>query len=246
MKKITTSIFTLLLLLSTFGVHAVNQYNIEIIFFEDTSNRYINSEQWPVIIPPEESMTPPSVTLPINKLNNNIELNKTEYPNSNSVINITHHASDALADYVTRLNQSSRYNVLLHRSWQQTGLNDTDAIDIYVNTSGADDLKNNDVTIFNPGHQTSTINDNQNFMSNVEGTLKLILGRYLHIHTDLLYRRLNTAYKPDSPVLNGRIFSEYKIKSQRRMRSNELHYIDHPLLGILILVSPIKPPEPAE
>ena len=30
------------------------------------------------------------------------------------------------------------------------------------------------------------------------------------------------------------------------MRSNELHYIDHPLLGILVIVTPIKPPEPAE
>jgi hypothetical protein len=30
------------------------------------------------------------------------------------------------------------------------------------------------------------------------------------------------------------------IKQRRRMRSNELHYIDHPLLGLLIKISPVE------
>ena len=135
--------------------------------------------------------------------------------------------------------------MLLHRSWQHTGLSDTDAINIQVDTTKAKNAKNGNVTIFKPGYQTSTSN-NQILESSVEGTLKLILGRYLHIHTDLLYKRLNDTYKQTSPALHSKIFSEFKIKAQRRMRSKELHYIDHPLMGILILVSPIKQPEPAK
>ncbi len=31
------------------------------------------------------------------------------------------------------------------------------------------------------------------------------------------------------------------IKQSRRMRSNELHYIDHPMLGVLVRVTPVQP-----
>jgi hypothetical protein len=34
------------------------------------------------------------------------------------------------------------------------------------------------------------------------------------------------------------------LKQRRRMRSNELHYIDHPLLGLLIKITPFELTEP--
>jgi len=211
MKTFITSIFNLLLLLSTASTHAATkQYNIEMIIFEDTSSRYLNSERWPIIHQPEEDKP-------------------AEQPENNSLVNITHHASDALAEYVTKLKNSRQYKVLLHQSWQQTGLSNTDAVDIQIDTSAGE----------------NTGNDAESISSNVQGTIKLILGRYLHIHTDLLYNRLNEEYQPASPTLNSKVFNQFQIKSQRRMRSNELHYIDHPLLGILVLVTPIKQPEPA-
>jgi hypothetical protein len=30
------------------------------------------------------------------------------------------------------------------------------------------------------------------------------------------------------------------MQASRRMRSGELHYIDHPLMGVLIKVTPVK------
>ena len=36
--------------------------------------------------------------------------------------------------------------------------------------------------------------------------------------------------------------SEIKQK-RRRIRSNELHYIDHPVLGILLRITPYEKPE---
>lgn len=36
------------------------------------------------------------------------------------------------------------------------------------------------------------------------------------------------------------------FKQRRRMRSNELHYIDHPLLGLLIKISPVELTEPGK
>ena len=30
----------------------------------------------------------------------------------------------------------------------------------------------------------------------------------------------------------------YRIEAERRMRSKEIHYFDHPLIGVLILITP--------
>ena len=35
-------------------------------------------------------------------------------------------------------------------------------------------------------------------------------------------------------------FNIHPINSHRRMRSKELHYIDHPLVGILIQINPVE------
>ena len=223
MKNFITSLFSLLLLLTVISVHAeTTRYNVEIVIFEDTYGRYINSEQWPIIHHPEDEFT-------IETKSTKSEIKKKKL-RDDKIMELTHHANDALSKHVTRLNKSDRYNVLLHKSWQQTGLDDTDAISIQVDTSGT----------------KKTDRENQVLKSSVQGSLKLVLGRYLHIHTDLLYKRLNNTDKQTAPALNSNIFSEFKIQSQRRMRSNELHYIDHPLVGILVLVKPIEQPEAAK
>lgn len=217
MKKFIASLFFLLLTLSL-PLQAENkQYNIEIVIFEDTSSRYINSEQWPVILPPDDESTE----------------NESKKPAKNNVVNITHHPSDALARHVDRLKRSSRYNVLLHQSWQQAGLNDTDAISIAVDTTH--NTKKINIAVYDPSRQSQP-----DTKSSVQGSLKLILGRYLHIHTDLIYKRSSNLNSQTVPISEKRAFSEFKIKSQRRMRSKELHYIDHPLLGMLVTVVPIE------
>jgi hypothetical protein len=37
----------------------------------------------------------------------------------------------------------------------------------------------------------------------------------------------------------------YVLREQRRMRSGELHYEDHPRLGVLVLVTPVAAPASA-
>lgn len=55
----------------------------------------------------------------------------------------------------------------------------------------------------------------------LSGLIRLSRGRYLHLDTDLVLRDAASA-------------QPYRIKLHRRMRSDELHYVDHPRLGILI------------
>lgn len=55
----------------------------------------------------------------------------------------------------------------------------------------------------------------------LSGLIRVTRGRFLHIDADLFLRDAATS-------------SPYHIRLYRRMRSDELHYIDHPKLGIVI------------
>lgn len=70
-----------------------------------------------------------------------------------------------------------------------------------------------------------------NFQLELTGTFELSVSRYLHITTDLQMQHKS---------LEGEDLRAAKIQLNRRMRSGELHYLDHPMLGIMVKVIPIK------
>jgi hypothetical protein len=63
--------------------------------------------------------------------------------------------------------------------------------------------------------------------STLGGMIHLGLSRFLHFDTDLLLKRNQG---PD-----------VRIQLHRRMRSGELHYLDHPLMGILVQADRVEP-----
>ncbi len=63
----------------------------------------------------------------------------------------------------------------------------------------------------------------------LEGTAKVSVRRYLHLDLDLL---LNSPSGP-APGL-------FRMQAHRRMRSGELHYIDHPAMGVLVRITPVE------
>jgi hypothetical protein len=66
----------------------------------------------------------------------------------------------------------------------------------------------------------------------VEGSLRLSVARYLHLETDLRLITGERSYLEDTPT------TVYRLQQSRRMRSGELHYIDHPRFGVLALITP--------
>lgn len=62
------------------------------------------------------------------------------------------------------------------------------------------------------------------------GTAKVSARRYLHLDLDLLLESSN------GPAPNGL----YRMQAHRRMRSGELHYIDHPAMGVLVRITRVK------
>lgn len=106
----------------------------------------------------------------------------------------------------------------------------------------------------------------------IDGTVRVHRARYLHVEADLLYYRplqgdaasaANTAAEkagsappadsPDSAFIEQLLAEDhaeprlFRLTEQRRMRSKELHYLDHPVFGVLVEAWPLELPEmPAE
>ena len=66
----------------------------------------------------------------------------------------------------------------------------------------------------------------------LNGEIKITRGRFLHLETDLLLSGAGS-----SPG--------YRVRLNRRMRSDELHYVDHPKLGIIIKATRVAAATPA-
>ena len=65
---------------------------------------------------------------------------------------------------------------------------------------------------------------------NLNGWIKVQRGDLLHIIADLEY----------SPVSMGNERLIYSLKEKRRVLLNEVHYLDHPMFGAVVKVSPVK------
>ena len=79
---------------------------------------------------------------------------------------------------------------------------------------------------------------------NPVGTVKLHLSRFLHVTVDLVYRAppvpeyLQTATVDNDGLRKLELPPRYALRAQRRVRSGEVNYLDHPAIGILVVVRP--------
>lgn len=241
MKTLTT---LFLILLTINQTHAdtkdnpeenLKEYDIEIIIFEDAHARYINSERWHQNIADDSaSLTNTNANTKASKNRKKSALSKTDttlYKNIKPVI---------LKKEYKRINNSSEYKVLFYGAWRQAGLEESKAFEININ-----ELDNT--------HKKRSKNT-------ITGQLKVVLARYLHFYSQLEYQRQGDQLKTNEISADGTsdISAEnltadvnktdiltvdnniYPMKNHRRMRSKELHYIDHPLVGILIQINPVE------
>ncbi|MDH3644755.1 MAG: peptidoglycan binding protein CsiV, partial [Gammaproteobacteria bacterium] len=88
----------------------------------------------------------------------------------------------------------------------------------------------------------------------LEGTLAVTLGRFLHFQARLNYHepamgQLPVGMPVSDPATTTALelpppATGYMVLNQsRRMRSEEIHYIDHPKLGIIVRIDPLALPE---
>jgi hypothetical protein len=136
-----------------------------------------------------------------------------------------------LNNEVKALTNNDQYDVLLHQSWRQILIGNK-AIN-WINIGSGYSWG---------GHQQ------------LEGRLGFSKGRFLHIFSDLhlnqfqsfatdMSQRASRQSLQLDRSLAPQIKTRYSLVQRRKMRSKELHYLDHPKLVLLVKVIPYTPAE---
>ena len=132
---------------------------------------------------------------------------------ASSVVKVSR-KSLAYGGLMSRMARSGQFRPLVHMGWRQPGLSKTEAVPVSV--SGASSASPE--------------------ASEVRGTLRLYRSRYLHLEANLVLAKPVAAYAP----ANTNSATRFSLRESRRMRSGELHYLDHPLFGMLVRVTPFR------
>lgn len=218
-------------------------YQVEIIIFSQNSPTYQKSELWPR-----------DYTLP--QLEGSRELQAARSASRKVPFSLVPKSKLQLGATAQRISKASDVKLLLHTGWVQPGLPEEQAVAVHIydgmlsqNSEGAP-------------------------LPKLDGTLRLILSRYLHLESDLLLREpmpevAQALPQPESPVgaatgasaisLSGGVpvaaggtaaphnagpnYQVYRLEQSRRMRSGEVHHIDHPMFGIIAVVNRYDPSE---
>lgn len=149
-----------------------------------------------------------------------------------------------LADVNARLSASPRYRVIKHLVWRQPGLDKASAKSVRI--QGGTDYSMqypNRTRLGNTANPDASMDESVSAarLLELDGTVTIVLARYLHVYTDLVFRQpVSTSSSiEDGTSENTTNLIDFQIKNRRRMRSRELHYIDHPRLGMLIQITPL-------
>ncbi|MCK4870757.1 MAG: hypothetical protein KAS93_06580 [Gammaproteobacteria bacterium] len=129
---------------------------------------------------------------------------------------------------ITRLTRSKNFQIILSASWQQNIPAGTTTKPIHI--SGGTTVNNDD--------DSATINE-------IDGTVTISRNRYFNINTNLILTeplaKLNQigAGNYAQTIAKNKLIS-FQMLQTRRMKSKELNYLDHPLFGTLIEITPVK------
>ncbi len=66
----------------------------------------------------------------------------------------------------------------------------------------------------------------------IDGQIKISLSRYLDVDTDLVFH--DNVFLPGPDGVPIQSFRAFRLTEFRRMRSRTIHYLDHPMFGVVI------------
>jgi hypothetical protein len=148
-----------------------------------------------------------------------------------------------MTDRLERLMRAKTFQPLIHMGWRQPGYDREEAKAVHIHggvlirppqddkQEAGEEMPNEVEAYYDDGLEGPP-------PPMINGTIKLIRTRFLHVEADLLYHNMLPEQKDDIK-LPTRYF---RLQTSRRMRSKEIHYIDHPMFGMLVLITPYEDP----
>ncbi|MCK4587190.1 MAG: hypothetical protein KAU29_07605 [Gammaproteobacteria bacterium] len=172
-----------------------------------------------------------------------------------------------------KLKRSRNFKPLLHVAWRQPTFDKKHAqpVLLYEGMTEPEFLKNKKIRPKNTRSVAGSSTDENIEPMNPRfaGTIRLSVARYLHFAADLVYRTpvtqrvaipmssdelwndtpYQSLFDPQGPAVkleSWEAMRGFRLKESRRMRSKRIHYLDHPFLGIVVLITPVELPKDPE
>ena len=231
-----------LLLAVNVSAETVTEYQFDIIVFENLNSK----QQYLADLSAHEFIHS-------SQLKNTTQNDNNIYPFNDAALNYEHVENGELDAIFDKLDSSSRYNILMRKTWKQSAPENGATVQLDValpDTASADTLtasspntKTPDANI--PATELTATEHPATDSSPLGGTINFTFRRYIHLSTDLtLYHEYddagNASLDNNAELPNSELPMSV-IRLQRKMRSNEVQYVDHPLLGIVVNIKRYKP-----
>lgn len=223
---VRAALAAVLLLASAPPSSAATWYTVEVIGFEHLDDSALSTEHWPS--DPGAPDTDRAVALA---------------GGGSGGFRLLGSGSLRLREVASLLARSSRYRPVLHLAWRQPGFTRSEAREVYISSALPNPFRERGTRpAMNGADGTASgllgLAGTRSDRAVLEGTLRLHRARYLHLEADMLH------YRPRASAAEATAASVFRLRESRRMRSGELHYFDHPLFGLLVVVIPYRVPEP--
>lgn len=154
-----------------------------------------------------------------------------------SAIELVPDAAFGMPEAWNRLRNSRRYQPLIKLAWLQTDPAEARSLPLHIHTGlplpmpltppAAQAAGFAATSPTSSGGAAAPGSSAAPAFQTVDGTIALRLSRYLFLDADLLYTQ---------PLPDGRLAS-YRLREVRKMKRDEVHYLDSPRLGIVAKVS---------
>jgi len=242
MKSIMKTFFYLILAFFSISIQANEQryYDVEIIIFENLDIKARQSEKWPSSVEleyPESSLQvghpwPGHIPKEYNPKLSFKRLFKKEL---------------RLSEQVKKIEESDSRRVLLHTGWRQPGMPKDTALTVKIKKTipAHNNIAENEPSSLQYSNTAQISPWAAQEAGELEGKIQVILARYLHVNADLIFQtqklKTNDIYQFENAVKEEIKPVVFRLnQTRRRMRSRELHYIDNPVLGLLVLITPYE------
>ncbi len=240
MDTLSKALLTLLLLSVSLFSHAedIRYYDVELVLFENLDTASRQGENWPTSVELEVPETSIQIGQP--------------YPgpipkeyDPKLTFKALSPKDYQLQEQAKKIEESDSRRVLLHTGWRQPGMASDDALTVYFKRQIPGATPVSRVTSEVPVEPSAPSRFVEAEAGELEGMIKVILSRYLHVDADIVFRP-QVAEEPQGFFVMNPIESTaqpvvYRMQqTRRRMRSRELHYLDNPVLGMLVLITPYE------
>ena len=142
------------------------------------------------------------------------------------------------------LERSTEHRLLFHGLWRESVADPKDAVPLYVQGGlryGDQHELQGAITLrFNENRDRIVIDSNL-WLTEYSNSADLESKWQLPPIPDEMKGDLDSMER-DGQSLQHKIHRVFHLEQSREMRSTEFHYIDHPAMGIVILVEPYEPP----